>query len=60
MRVEYNYSIRLEDLTDLTDLTDRAAEFENIRKEKAREKQAAKKNVSAAKAPDEYDRANSC
>jgi len=43
----------------LADLTDRAAEFEEIRKEEAREKQAIK-NVNAAKAPGKYDRRNSC
>jgi len=60
MRAEYKYSIRLEDLVDVADLSDRAAEFEEIKKEEAREKQAVRKNVSAAKTPGDYDRANTC
>jgi len=60
MRAEYKYSIRLDDLTDLADLTDRATDFEEIRREEAREKQAARKTVSSAKASGEYDRANTC
>jgi len=60
MRAEYKYSIRLDDLTDLADLTDRAADFEEIRREEAREKQAARKVVSSAKPTGEYDRANTC
>jgi len=60
MRAKYKYSIRLEDFANLADLTDRATKFEEIRKEEAREKQTVRKNVSAAKAPGEYDRANTC
>jgi len=60
MRAEYKYSIRLDDLTDLADLTDRANDFEEIRKEDLRERHAAKKTVSSAKATGEYDRANTC
>jgi len=60
MRAEYKYSIRLDDLADLADLTDRAADFEEIRREETREKQAAKKAVSAAKTADKYDRASTC
>jgi len=46
MRAKYKYTIRLDDLANLADLTDRAADFEEIRKEEAREKQASKKAVS--------------
>jgi len=60
MRAEYKYTIRLDDLADLADLTDRATEYEEIRKEEAKEKQTARKSVSAAKTPPEYDRANTC
>jgi len=60
MRAEYKYTIRLDDLADLADLTDRAADFEEIRKEEAREKQAARKTVSAAATTGEYDRASTC
>jgi len=60
MRAEYKYSIRLDDLTNLADLTDRATDFEEIRREEARERQAAKKIVSSAKTTGEYDRANTC
>jgi len=45
MRAEYKYTIRLDDLADLADLTDRANEFEEIRREESKEKQAARKNV---------------
>jgi len=48
MRAEYKYSIQFDDLADLADLTDRATDFEKIRREEAREKQAAKKTVSSA------------
>jgi len=60
MRAEYKYSIRLDDLTDLADLTDRATEFEEIKREDAKEKQAPRQSVSAAKTSGEYDRANTC
>jgi len=60
MRAEYKYTIRLDDLEDLADLTDRATEYEEIRREEAKEKQSTRKSVSAAKAPGEYDRANTC
>jgi len=60
MRAEYKYTIRLDDLADLADLTDRAAEYEEIRREETKERQSARKNVGAAKAPEGYDRANTC
>jgi len=60
MRAEYKYTIRLGDLADLADLTDRANEFEEIRREESKEKQAARKNVNATKAPEAYDRATTC
>jgi len=60
MRAEYKYTIRLDELADLTDLTDRAADFEEIRREETRERQAVKRNVSSAKTTGEYDRANTC
>jgi len=53
MRAEYKYTICLDDLADLADLTDRATEYEEIRREETKEKQTARKNVSAAKAPEE-------
>jgi len=60
MRAEYKYTIRLDDLADLADLMDRASEYEEIRQEEAKEKQTVRKSVSAAKAPEGYDRANTC
>jgi len=60
MRAEYKYSIRLDDLADLADLTDRATEFEEIRREEAKEKQTARKSVNAAKTSEVYDRENTC
>jgi len=60
MRAKYKYLIRLDDLTDLADLTDRATDFEEVRREEAREKQAAKKTVSVAKTTGEYDRTSTC
>jgi len=60
MCAEYKYNIRLDDLANLADLTDRATEFEEIRREEAKGKQAARKSVSAAKTSEDYDRANTC
>jgi len=60
MRAEYKYTIRLEDLVDLADLTDRATEFEEIKKEEAKERQSSRKNVNATKTADAYDRASTC
>jgi len=59
MRAEYKCTIRFDDLADL-DLTDRATEYEKIRREETKERQSARKNVSAAKALEGYDRANTC
>jgi len=52
MRAEYKYTIWLDDLADP------ATEYKEIRRKEVKEKQAAHKNVSAAKASGEYDRAN--